>query len=84
MSVAARLNYYRRISSAYLLRGKSQLTFWHDHPQENPGAAVDKLAEYYMPFVEKAAYAGAHDGEAVDEAEPRAESLSASERPRDF
>jgi hypothetical protein len=35
MSVAARLNYYRRVSSAYLLPGKSQLTFWHDQPQVN-------------------------------------------------
>jgi len=65
MSVAARLNYYRRISSAYLLPGKSQLTFWHDHPQENSGAAVDKLAEYYMPFAEKAAYAGAYDADGI-------------------
>ena len=37
MSVAARLNYYRRVSSAYLLPGKSQLTFWHDQAQVNPG-----------------------------------------------
>jgi heparosan-N-sulfate-glucuronate 5-epimerase len=61
MSVAARLNYYRRISSAYLLPGESQLTFWHDQPQENCSASVDQLGEYYMPFLEKAGYAGAHD-----------------------
>jgi heparosan-N-sulfate-glucuronate 5-epimerase len=61
MSVAARLNYYRRISSAYLLPGKSQLTFWHDQPRENSFASVDQLGEYYMPFLEKAGYAGAHD-----------------------
>ena len=61
MTLAARLNYYRRISSAYLLPGKSQLTFWHDQPQENSSAPVDQLGEYYMPFVEKAGYAGAHD-----------------------
>ena len=48
MSVAARLNYYRRISSTYLLPGKSQLTFWHDQPQENSGARIDQLGEYYM------------------------------------
>ena len=63
MSVAARLNYYRRISSAYLLPGKSQLTFWHDQPQENSGARIDQLGEYYMPFVEKAGYAGAYDSD---------------------
>lgn len=65
MSVAARLNYYRRISSAYLLPGKSQLTFWHDQPQENSGAPVDQLGEYYMPFVEKAGYAGAYDADGI-------------------
>ena len=65
MSVAARLNYYRRISSAYLLPGKSQLTFWHDQPQVNSDASVGRLGEYYMPFVEKAGYAGPHDGDGI-------------------
>ena len=65
MSVTARLNYYRRISSAYLLPGKSQLTFWHDRPQENSGASIDQLGEYYMPFVEKAGYGGAHDVDGI-------------------
>jgi heparosan-N-sulfate-glucuronate 5-epimerase len=65
MSVAARLNYYRRISSAYLLPGKSQLTFWHDRPQENYAAPVGQLGEYYMPFVEKAGYAGPFDADGI-------------------
>lgn len=65
MSVAARLNYYRRISSAYLLPGKSQLTFWHDQPQVNSGASIGQLGEYYMPFVEKADYAGPYDAEGI-------------------
>ena len=65
MSVAARLNYYRRISSAYLLPGKSQLTFWHDQPQVNSDAPVGQLGEYYMPFLEKAGYAGPHDGDGI-------------------
>jgi heparosan-N-sulfate-glucuronate 5-epimerase len=65
MSVAARLNYYRRISSAYLLPGKSQLTFWHDQPEENSRAPLDQLGEYYMPFLEKAGYAGAHDTDGI-------------------
>lgn len=65
MSVAARLNYYRRISSAYLLPGKSQLTFWHDQPQINPGASLGQLGEYYMPFLEKADYVGPHDAEGI-------------------
>src|SRR5436305_2664785 len=61
MSVAARLNYYRRISSAYLLPGKSQLTFWHDQPHVNFDACVGGLGEYYMLFAEKVGYQGAHD-----------------------
>ncbi len=65
MSVAARLNYYRRISSAYLLPGKSQLTFWHDRPQENSATPVGQLGEYYMPFTEKAGYAGPFDADGI-------------------
>jgi hypothetical protein len=65
MSVAARLNYYRRVSSAYLLPGKSQLTFWHDQPQVNPGASAGQLGEYYMPFLEKADYAGPYDADGI-------------------
>jgi heparosan-N-sulfate-glucuronate 5-epimerase len=61
MSFAGRVNYYRRISSAYLLPGKSQLTFWHDRPQVNPGAIIGQLGEYYMPFFEKADYVGPYD-----------------------
>jgi len=65
MSLAARLNYYRRISSAYLLPGKSQLTFWHDQPRVNSDASVGQLGEYYMPFLEKADYAGPHDADGI-------------------
>jgi heparosan-N-sulfate-glucuronate 5-epimerase len=65
MSVAARLNYYRRISSAYLLPGKSQLTFWHDQPQVNSGASIGQLGQYYMPFAEKAGYVGPYDAEGI-------------------
>ena len=61
MSVTGRLNYYRRIFSAYLLPGKSQLTFWHGTPTANPNARVDQLGEYYMEFFQKADYTGLHD-----------------------
>src|ERR1700733_4209128 len=61
MSFVSRVNYYRRISSAYLLPGKSQLTFWHDHPRINPAAAAGELGQYYMPFSEKADYIGPYD-----------------------
>jgi len=55
------LAYYRRIFSAYVLGGKSHLTFWHETPTENSNAAPGQLAEYYMLFAEKADYHGAYD-----------------------
>ena len=59
MSAATRWNYYRRIFSAYLGSGRSQLTFWHETPEINPRAAnAIRLGEYYMLFREKADYAG--------------------------
>jgi len=65
MSLAGRIHYYRRILKAYVLPGKSQLTFWHDTPQANPHAREDELGEYYMSFAEKADYAGHHDSAGV-------------------
>jgi heparosan-N-sulfate-glucuronate 5-epimerase len=56
------LRYYRRIFSAYLLGGKSHLTFWHEAPAENPDATPGELGEYYMLFAEKADYQGSYDG----------------------
>lgn len=56
-----RLSYYRRIFSAYLLGGKSHLTFWHETPAENPNASSTDLGEYYMLFAEKADYQGLYD-----------------------
>ena len=55
------LAYYRRIFSAYILGGKSHLTFWHETPAENPNAPSTELGEYYMLFAEKANYRGAYD-----------------------
>jgi len=59
------LSYYRRIFSAYLLGGKSQLTFWHETPAENPNAKPGDLGEYYMLFGEKADYSGAYDASGI-------------------
>jgi heparosan-N-sulfate-glucuronate 5-epimerase len=46
MSVASRLNYYRRILPAYLGSGASQLSFWHETPEINqqafPGITGDQ------------------------------------------
>jgi hypothetical protein len=61
MPLASRLQYYRRIFSAYLLPGRSQLSFWHDRPQLNPNASDTSLGEYYMLFAEKADYVGHYD-----------------------
>jgi heparosan-N-sulfate-glucuronate 5-epimerase len=65
MPVADRLHYYRRIFDAYLLPRNSQLSFWHDHPQENPNASKEQLGEYYMLFAEKADYAGVFDSSGI-------------------
>jgi heparosan-N-sulfate-glucuronate 5-epimerase len=59
------LRYYRRIFSAYLLGGKSHLTFWHETPAENPNTTRTELGEYYMQFAEKADYQGAYDSAGV-------------------
>jgi hypothetical protein len=61
----SRLQYYRRIFSAYLGPGKSHLSFWHDSPKENLGATIHQLGEYYMLFAEKADYAGHHDSTGI-------------------
>ena len=65
MSFPTRLKYYRRILSAYLFPGTSQLSFWHDVPRINPNARIHQLGEYYMPFVEKADYSGQYDSAGI-------------------
>jgi len=61
MALTNRLQYYRRIFSAYLGPGKSQLTFWHETPTANPRLVSNRLGEYYMLFADKADYTGIHD-----------------------
>jgi hypothetical protein len=65
MSVRGRWNYYRRILPAYIGRGRSQLTFWHETPELNPRASSTQLGEYYMSFREKADYAGDYDAAGI-------------------
>ena len=65
MPLAKRIQYYRRIASAYLLPGKSQLTFWHDTPELNPQLRTDRLGEYYMTFAKKADYEGHFDASGI-------------------
>ena len=59
------LAYYRRILSAYLMAGKSHLTFWHETPEENVSARASELGEYYMVFAQKADYPGAYDSAGI-------------------
>ena len=61
MPFVNRLRYLQRVFSAYLLPGKSQLTFWHDPPRANTRATFDQIGEYYMEFASKADYAGHYD-----------------------
>jgi heparosan-N-sulfate-glucuronate 5-epimerase len=61
----SRWNYYQRIFSAYIAGGKSQLTFWHETPEVNPRAQIERLGEYYMLFREKADYAGSFDSSGI-------------------
>jgi len=60
-----RLSYYRRIFSAYLVGGRSHLTFWHETPAENPNATPGELGEYNMQFAEKADYPGPYDASGI-------------------
>lgn len=61
MHIASRLQYYRRIFSAYFFSASSQLKFWHDTPAVNEHASLHELGEYYMGFEAKAAYDGPFD-----------------------
>jgi heparosan-N-sulfate-glucuronate 5-epimerase len=61
VTVQQRLNYYRRISTAYLTSQKSHLTFWHEVPEVNEHFKPGEIGEYYMPFTAKADYPGQYD-----------------------
>ncbi len=60
-----RINYYKRIFSAYLTPQKSHLTFWHGEPLVNENFRPDELGEYYMPFFAKADYEGQYDNRGI-------------------
>jgi heparosan-N-sulfate-glucuronate 5-epimerase len=65
MRITKRLQYWRRVFSAYFGRGASQLSFWHETPAVNPRAPKDTLGEYYMTFDDKAKYEGPFDEDGV-------------------
>ncbi len=71
MSLASRSHYYRRIFSAYLGPGRSQLTFWHETPESNLRAHNDQLGEYYMRFRAKADYPGPYDSSGIPQLDYR-------------
>lgn len=56
-----RINYLKRILSAYVLKKESQLSFWHGRPEINPDASYNKLGPYYQKFYYKARYQGPFD-----------------------
>tara|TARA_B100000963_G_scaffold336348_1_gene331304 strand:+ start:168 stop:1145 length:978 start_codon:yes stop_codon:yes gene_type:complete len=56
-----RLRYWKRIFSTYLLRGNSNLSFWHGNPEINDQAKYNELGQYYMLFHAKAEYDGPFD-----------------------
>jgi hypothetical protein len=60
-----KLAYYRRIAAAYLGGGRSQLSFWHDEPAVNEAAFGSDPRQYFMPFREKARYAGPFDKDGI-------------------
>jgi hypothetical protein len=63
--IRKRLQYYERIAAAYLLPGKSQLTFWHDVPTMRSQICVDSLGPYYMDFATKADFNGSYDANGI-------------------
>ncbi len=65
MPFVKRLRYLQRVFSAYLLPGRSQLTFWHEPPRANTRATFDQIGEYYMEFASKADYAGHYDASGI-------------------
>lgn len=61
MISSTRLNYYRRVFSAYFTGRKSHLTFWHTGPELNRDFRPGELGPYYMTFAGKADYPGQYD-----------------------
>lgn len=60
-----RFAYYRRIAASYLGRKPSQLSFWWERPAATSDIDRDRLGPYYMPFADKARYAGPFDAAGV-------------------
>jgi hypothetical protein len=59
------LSYHTRILQAYLGRGTSQLSFWHERPEVNEQAFAPDSRQFYMTFADKARYAGPFDEQGI-------------------
>lgn len=67
----ARAQYLRRVWDAYVGRGRSQLTFWHETSTLNPVTDPWTLGPYYMPFDQKADYPGPRDANGIPQLDYR-------------
>ena len=65
MALHFRFRYLRRVFAAYLIPGRSQLTFWHETPEVNPSFESHTLGPYYMTFAQKADYGGPFDDQGI-------------------
>ncbi len=60
-----KLNYWKRLFKAYVLKNTSQLTFWHNEPTINKNYNKNKVGHYYMLFHSKAKYSGYFDSNGI-------------------
>ena len=60
-----KLNYFKRILSAYIFKKPSHLNFWIGTPRVNPYVNYKELEEYYQTFEYKADYKGHFDDKGV-------------------
>ena len=57
--------YWKRIFSTYIIKNKSNLSFWHGNPIINKKSSYTKISQYYMPFQYKAEYNGDYDDRGI-------------------
>lgn len=60
-----RINYYKRIFSAYIFSRNSNLSFWHTPLEINHIKDYGKLGRYYMNFAEKTKFPGPFDTDGI-------------------
>ena len=60
-----KIKYWNRILATYLIKGNSNLSFWHGKPEINKNADYKNLNQYYMSFSYKANYNGDFDNNGI-------------------